>query len=77
MATLYNHNEMYTLDFSGKKVRENGKPLDKFGLAYLCESINVWGHYTIVIDTYKYDELKTKAIELLQKKEYTNVIIIL
>ena len=69
MATLYNQNEIYTLDFRGKKVRENGKTLDKFQLAYLCEYINIWGHYTILIDTYKYDELKEKSLKLLQKKE--------
>lgn len=51
-------------DFSGKRVRFNGKALTKFDVAWHIEQIDVWSHATIIMDVLTYSDL----VDLLKCK---------
>ena len=64
----------YTFDFRGKRVKENGKVMSKFSMAYTVQSFNFYrGLY---LDSLSYDDCKQTLLTELEQKQFTNVTII-
>lgn len=59
---------MKILDFTRKKVRLNGKVLDKFDVAYLIDDIKPHFHATIIMDVFSYKELADFLLEFLKAR---------
>ena len=54
-------------DFTGRRVRLNGKCLSKFDLSYLIGQLCPWSCYSIYPDAYLYKDYADKLYSLLTK----------
>lgn len=72
-----NQKKQYTFDFSKKRVKENGKVMDKFSIGYAV-SFNGDFYLGLLIeqDAYNYEDSKQIFLSLLEEKQFGNVTII-
>jgi hypothetical protein len=76
---LFSGSKNYTFDFSKKRVKENGKIMNKFDMGYVIEHSG--NHYqglliTVYEDLYNYEAIKAMLLEHLEQKQFGNVTII-
>lgn len=67
---------MKIIDFSGKRVKVDGKSVSKFDLASLCDRFEI--HYynrlntVLFYDSFSYDEFKEKLRKLITEHHQTS-----
>ena len=75
---LYNNQKkQYTFDFSKKRVKENGKVMEKFSIGYaVSHNGDFYRGLLIEQDAYNYEDSKQILLSLLEQKQFSNVTII-
>lgn len=79
MEVLFNESKRFVYDFiSSAKVKENGQVLNKMDLAVLVDGVlHAYPLYSGVgFRETKYQDLKDKLLEELERKRFSNVVII-
>lgn len=72
-----NPKKNYTFDFSKKRVKENGKVMEKFSIGYIVShNGDFYRGLLIEQDAYNYEESKQILLSLLEQKQFSNVTII-
>lgn len=72
-----NPKKQYTYDFSKKRIKENGKIMEKFSIGYaVSHNGDFYGGLLIEQDAYNYEESKQRFLSLLEEKQFSNVTII-
>lgn len=72
-----NQKKQYTFDFSKKRVKENGKVMEKFSIGYVVShNGDFYRGLLIKQDAYNYEDSKQILLSLLEQKQFSNVTII-
>lgn len=72
-----NQKKHYTFDFSKKRVKENGKIMEKFSIGYaVSHNGDFYRGLLIEQDAYNYEDSKQILLSLLEQKQFSNVTII-
>ena len=72
-----NQKKQYTFDFSKKRVKENGKVMEKFSIGYtVSHNGDFYRGLLIEQDAYNYEDSKQILLSLLEQKQFSNVTII-
>lgn len=72
-----NQKKHYTFDFSKKRVKENGKVMEKFSIGYaVLHNGDFYCGLLIEQDAYNYEDSKQILLSLLEEKQFGNVTII-
>ena len=72
-----NQKKQYTFDFSKKRVKENGKVMEKFRIGYVVSrSGDFYRGLLIEQGAYNYEDSKQILLSLLEQKQFSNVTII-
>ena len=72
-----NPKRSYTFDFSKKRVKENGKVMEKFSIGYaVSHNGDFYRGLLIEQDAYNYEDSKQIFLSLLEEKQFSNVTII-
>ena len=72
-----NQKKHYTFDFSKKRVKENGKVMEKFSIGYVVASNgDFYRGLLIEHDAYNYEDSKQILLSFLEQKQFSNVTII-
>ena len=72
-----NQKKHYTFDFSKKRVKENGKVMEKFSIGYaVLHNGDFYRGLLIEQDAYNYEDSKQILLSLLEEKQFSNVTII-
>lgn len=67
----------WTFDFSKKRVKENGKVMEKFSIGYaVSHNGDFYRGLLIEQDAYNYEDSKQILLSLLEQKQFSNVTII-
>lgn len=75
---LYNNpKKNWTFDFSKKRVKENGKVMEKFSIGFtVSHNGDFYRGLLIEQDAYNYEDSKQILLGLLEQKQFNNVTII-
>ena len=72
-----NQKKQYTFDFSKKRVKENGKVMEKFSIGCaVSHNGDFYRGLLIEQDAYNYEDSKQILLSLLEQKQFSNVTII-
>ena len=72
-----NQKKQYTFDFSKKRVKENGKVMEKSSIGYVVSrNGDFYRGLLIEQDAYNYEDSKQILLSLLEEKQFSNVTII-